>query len=145
MATNRSVGWKLIEMTLWSWPSKLLAELTIPPHPRVMFGRRAKRGKNTPQLHCCSHCKFPNTCGCSQKNMATAETSTELQHPSTSLKSQVSKYYVCKLCYARAAFASMGNTTNMAGHFCRHHKDVDPIIKGLGGTIMSVIMRVWIR
>ena len=35
------------------------------------------------------------------------------------------KTTVCKICYVRVPYPATGNTTNMAGHIHRHHKDVD--------------------
>ncbi|KAL6483820.1 hypothetical protein MHYP_G00086920 [Metynnis hypsauchen] len=73
--------------------------------------------------------------------MASAEP--ELEAAPASLKSAVWKYFafpvsyvdsvrvvdknttVCKMCYTRVPYPATGNTTNMAGHIRRHHKDVD--------------------
>ncbi|KAL6479259.1 hypothetical protein MHYP_G00126920 [Metynnis hypsauchen] len=73
--------------------------------------------------------------------MASAEP--ELEAAPASLKSAVWKYFAfpvsyvdsvrvvdkntteCKMCYTRVPYPATGNTTNMAGHIRRHHKDVD--------------------
>lgn len=67
----------------------------------------------------------------------------ELEAAPASLKSPVWKYFafpvsyvdnvcvvdkkttVCKIRYVRVPYLATGNTTNMAGHIRRHHKDVD--------------------
>uniref|UniRef100_A0A3B1JJI0 Zinc finger BED domain-containing protein 1-like n=1 Tax=Astyanax mexicanus TaxID=7994 RepID=A0A3B1JJI0_ASTMX len=67
----------------------------------------------------------------------------ELEAAPASLKSAVWKYFafpvsyvasvrvvdrnttVCKMCYMRVPYPATGNTTNMAAHIRRHHKDVD--------------------
>ena len=87
---------------------------------------------------------YPSSFAC--YTMATADTgdaAPELEAAPASLKSPVWKYFafpvsyvddvrvvdkkttVCKLCYARVPHAATSNTTNMAGHIRRHHKDVD--------------------
>lgn len=76
--------------------------------------------------------------------MATAGVGdTELENPPASLKSPVWQHFafpvsyinnervvdqkttVCRLCYTRVPYATSGNTSNMAGHIRRHHKEVD--------------------
>ncbi|XP_034023456.1 zinc finger BED domain-containing protein 1-like [Thalassophryne amazonica] len=76
----------------------------------------------------------------------------ELEAAPASLKSAVWKYFafavsyvdsvrvvdkkttVCKMCYTRVPYPATGNTTNMAGHIRRHHKDVD-----LAGKTSSLV------
>lgn len=66
----------------------------------------------------------------------------ELENPPASLRSAVwqhfafpviyvnnervvdKKHTVCRLCYTRVPYAPSGNTTNMAGHIRRHHKQI---------------------
>ncbi|XP_049900192.1 uncharacterized protein LOC126390105 isoform X1 [Epinephelus moara] len=68
---------------------------------------------------------------------------TELENPPASLRSPVWEYFafpvsyvnnkrvvdrkttVCRLCYTQIPYATSGNTTNMAGHIRRHHKQID--------------------
>lgn len=83
--------------------------------------------------------------------MASAEkgdAAPELEAAPASLKSPVWRYFafpvsyvnnvrvvdkkitVCKICYTRVPYTATGNTTNMAGHIRRHHKDVDLTASG---------------